>query len=388
MCESLRVDPAGLDDLALAALVVEVQAEADRVEAVRLAVLGEWDARAVWALDGACNGASWLAARGNVARAAMSGLLHDARRLRRMPVTAAAVADGSLAPAKGRLLARAVNERTAEAFARDEQTLVDSVAGVGVDDAAQLVRFWQRNADEDGPDPRDRDVNALSLSQTFSGRWDMRSGLDVESGTMLNGLVCAYVDEARRVLRAQGIDTTGMGPRLRADALMEIVRRATAADDSRPAARPLVWVIAGAEQLRTGKGVCEVAGGGAIPAVTAQRLACDCDIARVLIDPDDHRFNLGRTQRSASAAQRRLLWLRDGGCTFPGCDRPPGWCEAHHIIFWDNQGPTDLDNLTLLCSHHHHLCHEGGFQLQRDHDGHLVVHRPDGTTLTPPLITA
>ncbi len=227
------------------------------------------------------------------------------------------------------------------------------------------------------------------MAQTANGRWDLRAGLDVESGTILHGLLAARVDEARRALRAQGIDVIGMGPRLRADALMDLVRRSTAAADTTPAARPLVWVIAGAEQLRTGRGVCELAGGGAIPAVSAQRLACDCDIAQVLIDPDDHRFNLGRTQRSANGAQRRLLWIRDGACTFPGCDRPAGWCEAHHIIFWDDLGPTDLDNLTLLCSHHHHLCHEGGYQLQRDDDdGQLVFHRPDGTTLHPPLIHA
>ncbi len=90
MCESWKRDPAGLDDAALAELVVEVQAEADRLEAWRLRVLGEWDARAVWAADGACNGASWLAALGNVARSVAGGLLHDARRLRGMPVTAAA----------------------------------------------------------------------------------------------------------------------------------------------------------------------------------------------------------------------------------------------------------------------------------------------------------
>src|SRR5450631_2903214 len=336
MGESSIVDPAGLDDAALGELVVELQADADRRDAVRLRVLGEWDARAVWSLDGACNGAAWLAARGNVARAPTAGLLRDARHLRSMPVTSAALADGRLAPAKARLLARAVNERTAEAFARDEQLLVDTVAGLTVDDAAQLIRFWQRGADQDGPDPRDRDVNVLSFSQTFSGRWQINGNLDVESGTIVHGVLSGLIDEARRARRAQGEDLTGMGPRLRADALVDMARRCTAADDAAAAARPLVWVLAGEEQLRTGRGVCELAGGGAISAITAQRLACDCDIAKVLINPTDNRFDLNRAQRRASATQRRLLWLRDGGCSFPGCDRPPGWCEAHHIVFWDD----------------------------------------------------
>jgi len=385
---SSNVNPAELDDAALAELVVQLQAEDDRLQARRLAALGEWDARAVWALDGACNGASWLAARGNVARGATAGLLRDARHLRSMPVTSAALAEGSLAPAKARLLARAVNERTRDAFARDEQLLVDTVAGLTVDDSAQLVRFWQAGADQDGPDPRDRDANTLSLSQTFSGRWQINGTLDTESGTFFHGVLSAHVEEARRARRAAGEDLTGMGPRLRADALVDMARRATAADDATPAARPLVWVIAGAEQLRTGRGVCELAGGGAIPAITAQRLACDCDLAKVFLDPEDNRLNLNRAQRRASATQRRLLWLRDGGCSFPGCDRPPGWCEAHHIVFWDDGGPTDLENLTLLCSHHHHLCHEGGFRVGRDDDGRLVFHRPDGTRLERPILVA
>jgi len=121
--------------------------------------------------------------------------------------------------------------------------------------------------------------------------------------------------------------------------------------------------------------------------MTAQRLACDCDIAKLLMDPTGNEINLDRAQRRVSSTQRRLLWLRDGGCMFPGCGRPPGWCEAHHIVFWESGGLTNLDNLCLLCSRHHHLCHEGGFRLERV-GGELVFHRPDGSRLDPPLIAA
>ena len=146
-------------------------------------------------------------------------------------------------------------------------------------------------------------------------------------------------------------------------------------------------MIAGEEHLRTGSGACELAGGGAISAALAQRLACDADVQQVVIDADG-MINLGRTQRSAGATQRRLLWLRDGGCRFPGCDRPPGWCQAHHIWWWELGGPTDLENLCLLCSHHHHRCHEGGFRVVRSDDGELVFRRPDGSLLESPLATA
>lgn len=65
-------------------------------------------------------------------------------------------------------------------------------------------------------------------------------------------------------------------------------------------------------------------------------------------------LDLYRHRRLASRGQTIALCARDGGCSFPGCDRPPEWCERHHIIDWADGGETNLDNLTLLCSYHHH----------------------------------
>jgi hypothetical protein len=72
----------------------------------------------------------------------------------------------------------------------------------------------------------------------------------------------------------------------------------------------------------------------------------------IVID-DDGIHGYGHTRRCASPTQRLALTARDGGCSFPGCDVPAKWTQAHHIIEWWNHGPTDLDNLTLLCGHHH-----------------------------------
>ena len=65
-------------------------------------------------------------------------------------------------------------------------------------------------------------------------------------------------------------------------------------------------------------------------------------------------LQLGRTRRIASCGQTVALIARDGGCSFPGCDRPPEWCERHHVTEWARGGRTDLANLTLLCAWHHH----------------------------------
>jgi hypothetical protein len=92
-------------------------------------------------------------------------------------------------------------------------------------------------------------------------------------------------------------------------------------------------------------------------------------------------LDVGRTTRVVQPAQRTALAVRDGGCVFPGCDRPLSWCEAHHLVHWLDGGPTDLDNLALLCRAHHRAVHEGGWRLVRGPDGRLTAtppppHRP------------
>jgi len=87
-------------------------------------------------------------------------------------------------------------------------------------------------------------------------------------------------------------------------------------------------------------------------------------------------LDVGRTTRVVSPAQRTALAVRDGGGGFPGCDRPLAWCEAHHLVHWLDGGPTDLDNLALVCRAHHRAVHEGGRQLQHQPDGRLTATPP------------
>jgi HNH endonuclease len=87
-------------------------------------------------------------------------------------------------------------------------------------------------------------------------------------------------------------------------------------------------------------------------------------------------LEVGRTSRVVRAAQRSALAVRDGGCGFPGCGRPPAWCDADHLRHWLHGGPTDLANLALLCRAHHRAVHEGGWRLDRDSDGRLTATPP------------
>jgi hypothetical protein len=118
--------------------------------------------------------------------------------------------------------------------------------------------------------------------------------------------------------------------------------------------------------------------GPALDLDSARRLACDSRVC-ALFRRGLEDLELGRTQRLPNRAQRRALMARDGGCRFPGCTERR-YVEAHHVVHWIDGGPTDVANLVLLCWHHHHALHEGGYRAALL-AGALSVWRPDGTLL-------
>jgi hypothetical protein len=164
----------------------------------------------------------------------------------------------------------------------------------------------------------------------------------------------------------------------RAAALAEVARRAAGADPG----RPTIAVTIGLDdlQIRAGSGRVDETG-QPVAAETARRLSCDANVVRVVTNGASEPLDVGRASRTVSPAQRRALTIRDRGCVFPGCDRPPGWCDGHHIVHWADGAPTDLANLALLCQHQHKAMHEGGWSMARAPDGRLAFTRPDGTPL-------
>ena len=119
------------------------------------------------------------------------------------------------------------------------------------------------------------------------------------------------------------------------------------------------------------------------PHVTAEasrRLSCDCSRVEVVENGDGEPLSIGRKSRSIPPAIRRALRLRDSGCRFPGCTRSR-FVDGHHIEHWSDGGETSLENLVLLCRHHHRLVHEGGYGCKRAADGEIVFSAPDDTPL-------
>jgi hypothetical protein len=120
--------------------------------------------------------------------------------------------------------------------------------------------------------------------------------------------------------------------------------------------------------------------GTRVSAEAFRRVACDCGLVAVGHDKTGTAMSIGRRSRSIPPAIRRALLLRDRGCAFPGCTHNR-FLHGHHIQHWLHGGKTSLDNLSLLCSHHHHLVHEGGWSVERTADGDLCFRAPDGGAL-------
>ncbi len=99
--------------------------------------------------------------------------------------------------------------------------------------------------------------------------------------------------------------------------------------------------------------------GDKITASVARRLLCDADLLPAVLGGPSQIMDVGRTQRLVTPAIRAALELRDGGCVFPGCDKPPRDCDAHHIQPWWAGGATALSNLALLCPRHHGIIEPG-----------------------------
>jgi hypothetical protein len=166
----------------------------------------------------------------------------------------------------------------------------------------------------------------------------------------------------------------------RADALVALASARLAAHPD--ADRATVVVHASPETLAGNSGGCEIEGGGVVHPATARRLACTARVQMIVEDEEGQVVGLGRTSREPSAWMMRQLRHRDDGCRFPGCGTR-SFIKAHHIVWWEWGGRTDLDNLILVCTFHHKLVHEHGWSIRRFGDGGISWLRPDGRPHVP-----
>jgi hypothetical protein len=166
---------------------------------------------------------------------------------------------------------------------------------------------------------------------------------------------------------------------LAVDSFVELLRLGgAAAPEVVGAQRPAVRVLVTDRDLARRAGFGHLEGQRApIGIRTVEREVCDRGTVPLHFDSDGQIVNLGRTQRLFTARQRIGLAARDGGCRFLDCDRPPSWCEAHHIDEWaEDGGRTDVADGILMCRHHHLLLHDNGWRVTRDRAEYFLVPPP------------
>ncbi len=151
-----------------------------------------------------------------------------------------------------------------------------------------------------------------------------------------------------------------------------------------------VVVTIDSDKLASGVGEATLTTGTAVSASEVRRLACNAGLLPLMLGSDSAVLDLGLSRRLFDRYQRIALAVRDRGCIFPSCDRPPAWTEAHHITGWQDGGRTDMANGCLLCNFHHHLVHRGEWAVVMASDGvprdrPTDAHRPRPTT--PPTST-
>ncbi len=380
----LKVDAANLADSEVGEWLLALDRARSALEAVQLRAAAAFDARVAYAADGAPSAPSWLAARADVSRSQAAALVRHGRMLRSHPLSDDACA--TLGTTKVRTVLRFVNPRVTEAFDRDEAMLLEVVAPLSVDQTATVMRHWVCRVDADGAEPRVAEPSEVRLRQGFGGRWHLDGDLEVTDGAQLHAALASHAERLyrREAASADGVQSTAAQRMGRA--LVDLVARAAGLDASVDTRTPpVVSVIIDLDAL-TGHdpdAEADIVGAGPIAVETARRLACDSRIGRVICRGRSEILDLGRLERTVTPAQRRALVIRDQGRVFTGCTAPPGWCEAHHLKPWDHGGHTNLDQLGLLCSHHHHLVHEGRYRIQRNPDRQgFGCYRPDGTPIT------
>jgi len=221
-------------------------------------------------------------------------------------------------------------------------------------------------APDDGEPPRDPE-RTCRLHKKRNGDWRLEADVDTMSGEFMDSVIEAL---SKRRTGDDGPDTRSPAQR-RGDALVDVFGMAMNSPElpTQAGERVHVTVTLPFETLREQMGTATLNLEAQISAWEARFWACDCTIIPCCLGADGEVLDIGRAKRLITPGQRRALYLRDRGCAFPGCTRPPRNCHGHHIVHWDDGGPTNLANLILLCEHHHRVVHRAGWDIQLAPDG-------------------
>jgi len=362
-------DASACSDAELNEVVAELTVLTERLEAATTRVTGAWDARRCWDADRARTGAAWLAWRCHLDNATARRRIRLARALRTLPATESAWLAGAITATHAGVMMRAHNERTTEPMIRDENDLVRWATDLRFAQFNRIVTYWLWRADPDGVEhraERDHADRHCHASVSFRDNVFGEFRLDPTGGAAFLDVLTSIEHELFETdwaaARAEhGADTSACDlartpPQRRADALVEMARRAASMppDARRPA--PLFTVLVGYETFAGP--MCELASGAMVPPGSLLRWLDDAYVERVVFDSPSRVIDVGERQRLFSGALRRAIQVRDRTCYEPVCDDTnPDRMQIDHIQPFTNGGPTTQTNGRLACAYHNRLRH-------------------------------
>ena len=344
-------------------LMDEIKAEF-RDHDVRMAAtlkkVAEYDRSGDWHADGYQNASAALRDQCRMDPGVAHAHVRLARRLEQLPEIADAFGRGDISHRHAIVIADAYTPERARELANVETVLVAAARELTPKDFARSVKYVTDTIDGDGgarSDQADIDANACYMS--FSGgKLHINGTCDRLTG---EAIVAAVNAEMVRDLQANDPRTT---PKRRMDALFHLCRLPLDRGElgENHGVRPHITAIVDVADIPgvTAKTLANIrieARRNNLSETMLELLLCDCDISRVIMAGQSEILDIGRATPTVSPAQWKALVARDQHCQHPGCKRPPEHCQAHHIWHWTHGGPTNLNNLVLLCWHHHRQQH-------------------------------
>ncbi|MGJ9412417.1 DUF222 domain-containing protein [Aeromicrobium sp. CF4.19] len=383
-----------------------------RVTAHELAAVAAVESSGTARREGASSTGSLLAGDFGRDRRGADAVVRQAKQIDQTPQTHEAMAEGRLSARQVRSIGRALDQLPTTVTPTQREACETQL----VEDAPRMdLKLFERHADRvvghfltDSDDESDLDAAENDLvEQREKKAWAaaefwMGPAVDgsVKGGFTIPEAQAAQLRVAVDALCAPQVEITGPSSLSR--------RSGEVLLDERPSYRtrqgwaltylcellpteklpetnnlgPIVTINLDHETLIERLKVATLSTGERISAGQARRMACEHRLLPAVFGGESLPLDLGRDKRLFSLAQRRGLEFRDQGCVFPGCDRPPGWCVAHHARrTWADGGGTDLTDGVLLCPHHHRILHDDGWDITFNERGHPALVPP--ATLDP-----
>lgn len=370
-----ELDPRGLPRPELEELIAALSAAENAIVERKFAAMAALDDLD----DGGQSSSTVIRSKGKVSQKKATRSARTAKKLQTMPRTRTRLARGEITEEHANAAAEAA-ERTGDPDKADRE--LQPTIGAPADLFEKRSRAWADaheaiDAVETRHQRQRRNRKIIFGTDNADGSFSMYGTTDTTEGADLKKAIQA---EADRLYKADGgregaAESGRTDDQRRLDALVNLIKRgaglASTCKAKRPHPRhrgivriPIDRYLGGTDADAT------LLGQGRLPSAVTDRIMCDMELSPLIVDAEGSPLWMGRAVRTATDEQWVALIDRDDGCVVCGAD--PSYCEAHHLDFWEQGGPSDITNLVLLCTRHHHDLHDQNLELVGSESGSIL----------------